>query len=113
MYWLAQMRAGVAKPEFVARRLPEDWPKPLLLYLQDQYTEQELVVAIREGEDQDVGIDERLCEALYYVGEAHLARGQRDLARNYFAAMVNIRVIHYIEHGLALAEIAKLAQPAP
>jgi lipoprotein NlpI len=112
MYWLAQMRAGVAKPEFVARRQAEDWPKPLMLYLQDQYTESELVFAIREGEDEDVDVDERLCEALYYVGEAHLARGDRELARRHFAALVNIRIIDYIEHGLALAEIAKLSQRA-
>lgn len=112
MYWLAQMRAGVARPEYVARRPADDWPKPLLLYLQDQYTESELVVAVRQGEDEEVDVDERLCEALYYVGEAHLARGDRELARRYFAAVVNIRVIDYIEHGLALAEIAKLSQRA-
>jgi tetratricopeptide (TPR) repeat protein len=110
MYWLAQMRAGVAQPEYVVRRQSEDWPKQLLLYLQDQYTEAELVLAIREGEDEEVGVDERLCEALYYVGEAHLARGERALARDYFAALVNVRVIHFIEHGLALAEISKLRQ---
>ena len=32
MLWLAQMRAGVAKPEYVARTPGEGWPQPLLLY---------------------------------------------------------------------------------
>lgn len=116
MYWLAQLRAGVAKPEFVNRRHTDDWPRPLLLYMQNEYSESELVHVVREGGDDDENDDStdlRLFEALYYVGEAHWARGRPELARDYFAAMMNIRVIHYIEHGLALAEIAKLARLAP
>jgi len=112
MYWLAQRRAGVPNPEFVARRQTDAWPRPLMLYLQDQYTESELVAQVRAGEDEYAtsGRDERLCEALYYVGEAHWARGKRDLARDYFAAAVNIKLIRFHEHGLAMAEIAKLNQ---
>jgi lipoprotein NlpI len=115
MYWLTQARAGVAKPEFVARRHADGWPKPLLLYLEDQYTEAELVGAVREGETEyaNVGRDDRLCEALFYVGEAHLARGDAGLARDYFAATVNIRMIRFNEHGLAMAEIARLRAAAP
>lgn len=110
MYWLAQRRAGVPKPELIERRQPEGWPQPLLSYLQGEYSESELVTPIREGDDEyaNVSTDERLCEALYYVGEAYWAQGKPAVARDYFAAMVNLRVIHFIEHGLALAEIAKL-----
>jgi lipoprotein NlpI len=106
------MRAGVAKPEFVERRHTDDWPKPLLLYFQDQYSESELVTEVRAGDTgyATVGRDERLCEALFYVGEAHWARGRPEVARNYFAAAVNIKMIRFHEHGLALAEIAKLRQ---
>lgn len=110
MYRLAQMRAGMAKPEFVARRHTDGWPKPLLLYLENQYSETELVTEVRagDGEYASVSRDERLCEALFYVGEAHWARGHPELARDYFAAVVNIKMIRFQEHGLALAEIAKL-----
>jgi lipoprotein NlpI len=113
MYWLSQMRAGVPKPEMVERKPAEGWPQPLLLYMQGQYTEAELTAPIRQGDDEDntqpqTTTDERLCEALFYVGEAYWARGQPDVARDYFAALVNIKVIYFLEHGLALAEIAKL-----
>jgi len=113
MLWLAQMRAGVAKPEYVARTPGEGWPQPLLLYLRGEYTEDELITPIKEGDDEfnsqpNTSTDERLCEALFYVGEAHWARGRREVARDYFAALVNIKVIYFLEHGLALAEIAKL-----
>jgi lipoprotein NlpI len=115
MLWLSQMRAGVAKPEFVERTPGDGWPQPLLLYMRGQYTEAELTVPIRQGDDEDnpqpnTSTDERLCEALFYVGETYWARGQLDVARDYFAALVNIKVIYFLEHGLALAEIAKLRE---
>jgi len=115
MLWLAQARAGVAHPEFVTRTPGDGWPQPLLLYMRGEYSEAELIVPIKEGDDNynaqaNTSTDERLCEALYYLGEAYWARGEPDVARDYFAALVNIKVIYFIEHGLALAEIAKLRQ---
>jgi lipoprotein NlpI len=113
MFWLAQRRAGVAKPEFVVRTPGEGWPQPLLLYMRGQYTEAELITPIKEGDSEansqpNTNTDERLCEALFYVGEEYWARGQSEVARDYLAALVNIKVLFFIEHGLALAEIAKL-----
>jgi tetratricopeptide (TPR) repeat protein len=113
MYWLAQRRAGVPKPEFVTRTPADGWPQPLLLYMRGEYTEAELIVPIKEGDSSDndipnTGTDERLCEALFYVGEEYWARGQPEVARDYFAALVNIKVLYFLEHGIALAEIAKL-----
>ena len=115
MLWLAQMRAGVAKPEYVERKPGEGWPQPLLQYLRGEYTEEELLTPIKEGDDEynsqpNTSTDERLCEALFYVGEAYWARGKPEVARDYFAALVNIKVIYFLEHGLALAEIAKLRE---
>jgi lipoprotein NlpI len=113
MYWLAQARAGVATPQSVMRTPATGWPQPLLLYLSGEYTEGELRVPIEDGDqpnnDQpNTSADERLCEALFYVGEAYWARGEPDVARDYFAALVNLKVLYFLEHGLALAEIAKL-----
>jgi len=113
MLWLAQRRGGVARPEFVVRTPGDGWPQPLLLYMRGEYTEAELIDRINEGDSEDntqpnTSTDERLCEALFYVGEEYWARGQIDVARLYFAALVNIRVLYFLEHGLAIAEIAKL-----
>ncbi len=117
MLWLAQKRAGVPQPEFVARRPGTGWPQPLVSYLRGEYTEAELVMPVRDGDDDyssqpHTSTDERLCEALFYVGQAHWAAGKPDVARAYFAALVNLRVIYFIEHGMALAEIAKLNRTA-
>jgi lipoprotein NlpI len=58
--------------------------------------------------EPNTSTDERLCEALFYVGEEYWARGDTGVARDYFAALVNLRVLYFLEHGLALAEIAHL-----
>lgn len=113
MFWLAQLRGGITHPEFVARMPGEGWPQPLLLYMRGEYTEAELIERINEGDSPEnsqpnTSTDERLCEALFYVGEEYWARGQAGVARLYFAALVNIRVLYFLEHGLAMAEIAKL-----
>jgi lipoprotein NlpI len=115
MFWLAQRRGGIARPESVARTPGEGWPQPLLLFLRGEYTEDELIEPIRAGDDTDnpqpnTSTDERLCEALFYVGEEYWARGQPEVAREYFIALVNLRVVYFMEHGLALAEIAKLRE---
>ena len=115
MFWLAQRRAGVAKPEFIARTPGDGWPQPLLLYMRGEYPEADLIRPIEEGDSDsntqaNTSTDERLCEALFYVGEDLWARGELDTARHYFAALVNIKVIYFLEHGIALAEIAKLRE---
>jgi tetratricopeptide (TPR) repeat protein len=113
MFWLSQLRAGMRQPEFVSRRPVIGWPHPLMLYLKGEFTEAELLNPIRQGDDDYAAeayasTDARLCAALFYVGQSHWARGRPDLARSYFAALVNLRQPYYAEHGLALAEIAKL-----
>lgn len=113
MLWLAQARAGMPHPEYVTRAPGDGWPQPLLLHLVGEYTEEELVARVAEGDDDsnrqpNTSTDERLCEALFYVGEARWARGDRATARDYFTALVNLRVLYFLEHGLALAEITKL-----
>lgn len=115
MFWLTQKRAGVPQPEFVGRRPGRGWPVPMIDYLKGRISEAELVTQVREGDNDyeaepHTSTEERLCEALYYVGQAHWAKGDLTAARAYFAALVNLRVTYFVEHGLALAEIAKLNQ---
>ena len=113
MFWLAQMRAGVAKPEFVAAHARRGLAAAAVAVPARRVHRSRTHHSHQRGDDEDnsqpnTSTDERLCEALFYVGEAYWARGQPEVARDYFAALVNIKVIYFLEHGLALAEIAKL-----
>jgi tetratricopeptide (TPR) repeat protein len=105
--WFSQRRAGVQSPELVERDAYEPWPTPILDALQGQVSESDVVGQIRQ-EGNETRQREKLVEALYYIGQARLAAGQPDLARTYFAAAVNLKVLYFIEPHLALAELAKM-----
>jgi lipoprotein NlpI len=105
--WLAQLRSGVARPELVERSLTDEWPGPILATLRGETSEQQLLAAI-EGQASERRRREMLVEALYYIGERRLTAGQAAVARGYFAAAVNLKVLYFIEHHMARAELARM-----
>jgi lipoprotein NlpI len=107
LLWLAQRRAGELHPQLIDRMLTDEWPRPLLEALQGRGNEATMLARIRDMESERVR-REALAEALYYVGEQRLADGQRELARRYFAATVNLKVLDFIEHQMALAELDRI-----
>jgi tetratricopeptide (TPR) repeat protein len=106
--WLAQLRSGSQEPTLAKRRIAENWPAPILESLQGKITENELVEAVGEERDRNRQRD-ILSEALFYTGQQKLAAGQTDLAVKYFTATVNLKVVYFIEHQLATAELRKLS----
>jgi len=105
--WLAQLHSGTAEPILVKRRIAEGWPAPILQSLQGKITEQELAEAVADEHDQQRQ-REILSEALYYTGQQRLATQHGDQAVKYFTATVNLKVLYFIEHQLATAELRKL-----
>jgi tetratricopeptide (TPR) repeat protein len=105
--WLAQLHSGSQEPTLAKRRVAENWPTPILESLQGKITEAELVEAVQEEHDQPRQRD-ILSEALFYTGQRKLAAGQKDEAVKYFTATVNLKVVYFIEHQLATAELRKL-----
>jgi lipoprotein NlpI len=105
--WLAQRRAGVRQPELVTRTEYEEWPAPLLSLMKRATTEAAVLNAVKD-EKNERRRREVLVEALYYVGQLRLANGETDTARRYFAAAVNLKVLYFIEHQMALAELNKM-----
>ena len=55
---------------------------------------------------------QRVCEAMFYLGELALARGDKRLAGRHFALATRMKIIDYVEHDLALGEIARLRAQA-
>jgi lipoprotein NlpI len=110
--WIAQRRSGIATPQPYAPELIEDWPRPALEMLRGLSTEEE-VLDVVDDEANDIKLRHKLAEALYYVGEARLANADADTARLYFNATVSLKVMPFIEHRLALAELAKVREQDP
>jgi tetratricopeptide (TPR) repeat protein len=125
--WLAQRRAGVRNPE-VPAPIPtktavttgqdtlsppeENWPARIFDALRGDLNEDGLVSVIREGRvtGGPDGYDGRglLSEALFYIGELRLAEGDTETARRYFASVVNLKVVNFVEYGMARAELQKM-----
>jgi lipoprotein NlpI len=110
--WIAQRRSGDLNPRDSATELTDDWPRPALEFLRGALTEED-VLRIVEDEGDDRRQREKLTEALYYAGQARLADGDTDNARLYFTAAVNLKVMYFIEHRLALAELEKMRARSP
>ena len=45
--WLAQRRMGIAQPALADRKTPDEWPRPILRFLQGAVSESELLDAVR------------------------------------------------------------------
>jgi tetratricopeptide (TPR) repeat protein len=105
--WLTQLRSKLGTPGIVASELTEDWPRPLLDWLEGNLAEEKVVERLNDV-GNDIRQREMLAEALYYIGQARLARGEAETARLYFTATVNLKVTYFIEHRMALAELAKI-----
>jgi tetratricopeptide (TPR) repeat protein len=108
--WLAQKHAGTPEPVLVNRRIAATWPAPILESLQGKITEAELAQAVEEERDQQRQRD-ILSEALFYTGQQRLAGNHVEEAVRYFTATVNLQVLYFIEHQLAMAELRKLRHP--
>lgn len=110
--WLAQRRSGTTTPEDSATELTDEWPRPILELLRGALTEEDVLDVVEE-EGDDNRQRQKLSEALYYVGQARLANGEAENARLYFTATVNLKVMFFLEHHLALAELAKVRGRSP
>ena len=74
-------------------------------------TDERAVVAAIEADPAPRGRREKACEALYYTAQLAFANGRPDEGRRRLARVVNLKVFYYVEHDMALAELARLRQP--
>src|SRR5262245_14702917 len=111
-YWhallfLALRRAGVAQPQLPGRTHTDAWSWQIVDALHGDLSETELTEAVKQEADEHRR-REMLAEGLFYIGESRLADHEPETARLYFAATVSLKVLYFIEHSLASAELAKL-----
>lgn len=109
---LAQRRGGLPP-----QALPDPdptlggrWPLPLYRLLVGE-TDERAVVAAIEARDDPRRRREMACEALYYTAQQAFANGRPEIGRQRLARVVNLKVLYFVEHDLALAELAMLRRP--
>ncbi|MFT6990006.1 MAG: lipoprotein NlpI [Paraglaciecola sp.] len=90
----------------------KNWATQLVdLYL-DKTTENELLSALISGVTSQQQLTDRLCEAYFYLGKYHSARGNRGIASNYFKLALSTNVFEYVEHRYARLELNLLRDEA-
>jgi lipoprotein NlpI len=81
------------------------------LYL-DKATENELLNGLIKGVTSQQQLTDRLCEAYFYLGKYHSARGNNGVASNYFKLALSTNVFEYVEHRYARLELNLLRDQA-
>lgn len=89
-----------------------NWATQLVdLYLETT-TESELLNALISGVTSQQQLTDRLCEAYFYLGKYHSARGNKGVASNYFKLALSTNVFEYVEHRYARLELKLLRDAA-
>lgn len=109
---LAQRRGGLPWQDLPGPdpALEDRWPMPLWRHAAGTLDELAVVAAI-EADTAPRRRREMGCEALYYTAQLAFANGQPEEGRRRLARVVNLKVFYYVEHDMALAELARLRPP--
>jgi lipoprotein NlpI len=67
-----------------------------------------LILGVRNQQQ----LTDRLCEAYFYLGKYHAARGSKGIASNYFKLALSTNVFEYVEHRYARLELQLLRDKA-
>ena len=90
----------------------KNWATLLVdLYL-ERISEDELLNSLVVGVTSQRQLSDRLCEAYFYLGKYHAARGNRGVASNYFKLALSTNVYEYVEHRYARLELNLLREQA-
>ncbi|MFT5677255.1 MAG: lipoprotein NlpI [Paraglaciecola sp.] len=89
-----------------------NWATKLVdLYL-GEITENGLLNGLIKGVTSQQQLTDRLCEAYFYLGKYHSAKGNRGVASNYFKLALSTNVFEYVEHRYARLELNLLRDKA-
>ena len=91
---------------------PRNWATLLVdLYL-GAISEEQLLNSLMAGVTNQRQLTDRLCEAYFYLGKYHSARGNKGRASNYFKLALSTNVYEYVEHRYARLELNLLRDKA-
>ena len=99
---------SVADLNAVVSRWKAGWKKSVGLYLVGEINEAAMTELAAQGTPKSVR--EQKCEAFYYAGAIHLAKGDVAGAKSLFERCVATQLHTYPEFQLARAELSKIGQ---
>lgn len=112
LYLVNEQLGGGARSELMenAKHLYLDkWPGALVRFNLGQIPEDEALTAAKNADATKQR--EQECEAFYYVGMAHLLRGDSQGAVAWFRKAMDTGVKHFTEYGQSRVELERLGAP--
>lgn len=86
------------------------WGQHILEFLVGERSADELIHAAFAGSNDQRELNERLCEAYFYMGKVAAQQGNNYAALNYFKLTLATNVYAYLEHRYARTEIQRLRE---
>lgn len=88
----------------------QNWASVLVEFYLGDKSESELLNMLVSGVSSQQQLTDRLCEAYFYLGKYHSARGNKGVAANYFKLALSTNVYEYVEHRYARLELNLLRE---
>ncbi|WP_395345465.1 lipoprotein NlpI [Ningiella sp. W23] len=111
----SQLQPEKALSELVAKReLLDDatWSTSLVDFYLGRVDEARVIASLIEDVQSQAQLNNRLCEAYFYLGKYHAANGNSSTAANYFKLSLSTNVHEYVEHKYARIELANIRAAA-
>ena len=75
----------------------------------DDPSEDHVLMEARKGKNAKE-VNDRLCEAFYYIGEQRLYDGDRDGAREFFQKSIETKSVHFIEYHFSKVMLIQMSE---
>ena len=84
------------------------WVNNIVAFYLGELSQSVLLSSILEGIDTRNQMNERLCEAYFYLGKFYRHLGQEKVASNFFKLALSTNIFEFVEHRFARVELAAI-----
>jgi lipoprotein NlpI len=91
-----------------AKLSEQQWATSIVDFYLGKINEAAVVAALISDVQSQEQLNNRLCEAYFYLGKYHAAMGNNTTAANYFKLSLSTNVHEYVEHKYARIELANI-----
>lgn len=87
-----------------------DWATSIVDFYLGKIDETSVIADLVDDVTSQKQLNDRLCEAYFYLGKYHSDLGNKVKAANYFKLSLSTNVFEYVEHRFSRVELARLRE---
>ncbi|WP_100657486.1 lipoprotein NlpI [Alteromonas flava] len=89
---------------------PDMWANNIVDFYLGELTETQLLARLVDNITNRTELNNRVCEAYFYIGKYHGSLGNKGRASNYFKLALSTNVYEFVEHRYARLELERLTE---